>query len=118
MPVIYEIRTYTTKPGQVREYENRFAEAYPTRAQYSKLFGYFHTELGPLNQIVHIWPYQSLQERADIREAAGKDSSGKWPPGGTDLLATQENDILIPVPGMVEHQGEQSWGSLYELRMY
>src|SRR5439155_20780634 len=73
---------------------------------------------GHLNQLVHIWPYQSLQARADAREAAGKDPSSKWPPGGADLLVSHENDILIPVPGMPEITGEQQWGSLYELRMY
>jgi hypothetical protein len=116
--MIYEIRTYQVKPGQLREYENRFAEAYPTRAKYSPLLGYWHTEIGPLNQLVHIWPYQTLQERADAREAAGRDPSGKWPPGGADLLVSQENDILIPVPGMPELKGDQQWGNLYELRMY
>ncbi len=35
--MIYEIRTYDVRPGQVHEYENRFAEAYPTRSKYSRL---------------------------------------------------------------------------------
>ena len=71
--MIYEIRTYSTRPGKVAEYEAAFAEAYPTRQKYSSLYGWWHTEIGPLNQLVHIWAYENLQQRADIRAAAGKD---------------------------------------------
>ena len=117
--MIYEIRTYNVKPGGVPAYEKNFFEAYPTRQKYSKLYGYFHTEIGPLNQLVHIWPYDSLQQRADTRATAAKDPSGKWPPhGSSELLATQENDILVPIPGMTEWTEPQQWGNLYELRMY
>src|SRR5919109_5406218 len=94
--MIYEIRTYTLHPGKVRDYETRFAQSYPVREKYSPLYGFWHTEIGPLNQLVHIWAYDSLQQRDDIRAAAAKDPSGKWPPKGTDLLLTQENDILQP----------------------
>lgn len=116
--MIYEIRTYTLKPGGVPEYLTRFAEAYTVREKFSPLYGYFYTEIGPLNQLVHIWGYESLQQRADIRAAASKDPSGKWPPRGQDLLMHQENDILVPIPGMTEWTGVHEWGSLYELRMY
>ena len=116
--MIYEIRTYSTKPGKVVEYEAHFAEAYPTREKYSPLYGWWHTEIGPLNQLVHMWAYESLQQRADTRTAAAKDPSGKWPPHSTDLLLSQENDILMPIKTMKEWQGPQEWGSLYELRMY
>jgi hypothetical protein len=116
--MIYEIRTYSLHPGKVGEYEKRFAESYPTREKYSPLYGFWHTEIGPLNQLVHIWPYESLQQRADLRAASAKDPSGKWPPGNSDLVVTQENDILTPIKGMTEWKGPQAWGGLYELRMY
>jgi len=116
--MIYEIRTYSLKPGKVAEYEAHFAEAYPTREKYSPLYGFWHTEIGPLNQLVHIWAYESLQQRADIRAQAAKDTSGKWPPHPGDLIMTQENDILLPVKNMPEWKGPQEFGGLYELRMY
>ena len=116
--MIYEIRTYNVRPGTVGEYEKRFAAAYPVRSKYSQLYGWFHTEIGPLNQLVHIWPYESLQQRADIRAAASKDPSGGWPPQNSDLLISQESDILVPIKGMTEVMGPQQWGGLYELRMY
>jgi hypothetical protein len=116
--MIYEIRTYNFKPGAVAEWEGRFAEAYTVREKYSRLYGMWHTEIGPLNQVVHIWSYDDLQQRADIRAAAAKDPSGKWPPRGTDLLVSQETDILTPIETMTHHTNGGELGNLYELRMY
>jgi hypothetical protein len=116
--VIYEMRTYTVKPGAVGEYEKRFAEAYSVRESYSKMGGMWHTEIGPLNQVIHIWPYESLQQRADIRAASMKDASGKWPPQTSELLVAQDVQILDPVPGMRDWGEPQQWGDLYELRIY
>ncbi|MBV9324174.1 MAG: NIPSNAP family protein [Chloroflexi bacterium] len=116
--MIYEIRTYTVKPGLVAEYEKRFAEGLEVRSKYSQMYGMWHTEIGPLNQIVHMWSYDSLQQRADVRAAAGRDTSGKWPPRTNDLLVAQESDILVPVKGMHHHTGSQQLGGVYELRMY
>lgn len=116
--MIYEIRTYNLKPGLVPEYEKRLADAMEARAKYSQLYGVWHTEIGPLNQMVHIWAYESLQQRADIRAAAAKDPSGKWPPDVTELLLSQESDILVPIKGMEHHDGVNELGGLYELRMY
>jgi hypothetical protein len=112
------MRTYTVKPGAVGEYQARFAEAYAVREKYSKLGGMWHTDIGPLNQVIHIWPYESLQQRADIRAASMKDASGLWPPKTSELLIQQEVDILDPVKNMQEWGEPQQWGNLYELRMY
>jgi len=116
--MIYEIRTYTLKPGNVAEYEKRYAVAIEVRSKYSPLYGMWHTEIGPLNQMIHIWAYDSLQQRADTRSAAAGDPSGKWPPKTNDLVVSQESDILLPINGMHHHTGVQEFGGLYELRMY
>jgi len=116
--MIYELRTYTVKPGAVAEYESRFAEAYAVREKYSPLGGMWHTDVGPLNQVLHVWPYPSLQQRAETRAAAARDASGKWPPKTEELLVSQEVDILDPVPGVADWDGPRQWGDVYELRMY
>lgn len=116
--MIYEIRTYTLRVGAVREYEARWAEAYPTRAKYSPVWGFWHTEIGPLNQAIHIWAYESLQQRASIRAAAAQDASGNWPPRAPDTVVSQETDIIVPIPGLTEWEGAHEWGDVYELRMY
>ncbi|HEX5369955.1 MAG TPA: NIPSNAP family protein [Dehalococcoidia bacterium] len=116
--MIYEMRVYTAKPGAVGEYESRFGEAYKAREKYSKLGAMWHTEIGPLNQVIHMWQYESLQQRAEIRATAAKDPSGLWPPKTPDLLMSQEVEILDPVKGMKDWGEPQQWGNLYEMRQY
>lgn len=115
--MIYEIRTYNLKPGAVGEYESQFAKAYQVRQKYSKLYGFWHTDVGPLNQLVHIWGYDNMQHRADVRAAAAKDPDAR-PQGTQDLVISQESDILTPIKGMKEWEGDNALGGLYELRMY
>ena len=71
--MIYEVRTYTLKPGSVATFEANFAQALPHRQKYSPLAAFWHTEIGPLNQVIHVWPYESLDERTRIRAAAAQD---------------------------------------------
>ena len=63
--MIYEVRTYTLKPGTVPEFESRFEQRHPHREKYSKLGAFWHTEMGPLNQVIHIWEYDDLQHREE-----------------------------------------------------
>jgi len=113
--MIYEARTYDLKPRAVPEVEKRFGEAYEKRKKYSELAAFWHTEIGPLNQIVHVWPYQDLEERGRIRAAAVKD--GTWPPKIGEFIVTMRSDIFIPFqispeikPGKV--------GPYFEMRTY
>ena len=113
--MIYEMRTYELKPGTVAEFEDRFGEALPHREKYSKLGAFWHTEFGPLNQVIHVWPYENMQERADIRAEAGKDPN--WPPKTQDIVLNMQSDILIPAPFM-RPLGNQQLGNVYEMRTY
>src|SRR5712692_2495348 len=65
--MIYEIRTYRIAPGSLAEVEKRYGEGYEYRKKYSELTAFLHTEIGPLNEIVHIWPYRDLAARAHPR---------------------------------------------------
>jgi hypothetical protein len=113
--MIYEMRTYDLKPQSVPDFEKRFAEAYEHRKQFSQLAAFWHTEIGPLNQVVHVWPYRDLEERAKIRAAAVKD--GKWPPKTAEFTARQRSDIFIPFAFSPEIKpGKQ--GPFFEMRIY
>ena len=68
--MIIEMRTYTLQPGTLAEVEKRFGEALPVREKHSKLAAFWHTEVGPLNQIIHVWAYDSFEQRAAVRAAA------------------------------------------------
>jgi hypothetical protein len=113
--MIYEIRTYTLRPGTVAEVEQRWAEAYPAREQYSRLAGFFRTEIGPLNEVIHIWPYADLAERARIRAEAARDPA--WPPKTAEFIVNQKVEILAPFP-FAPQWTPGADGPVYEMRQY
>lgn len=62
--MIFEMRTYTIKIGQLKNYINHFESVgMPIISKYSTLVGYWYTEIGELNQIIQIWSYKDLNER-------------------------------------------------------
>lgn len=94
--MIYELRTYDFKPGTLPEVEKRFGEDYDKkRKKHSELAAIWRTHIGPLNQLVHIWPYHDLEERERVRAAAYKDG---WPPRIAEFRLGMRSDIMIPFP--------------------
>ena len=64
-----------------------------------KMMGYFYTEFGPLNQIVHMWGYDSLDDRMIRRRKLlayeeWKSYAAKMQP----LVHHVENKLLVPAP--------------------
>ncbi len=87
--MIYEMRTYDLKPRSGPEFIKRFGAAYEKRKKLSQPAAFWTTEIGPLNQVIHVWPYQDLAERDRIRAAAI----------ATGYTAVeQETKILLAVP--------------------
>ena len=91
---LYEIRTYTMQPGVAQTVVQRWAERIEGRVKLSPLAAAGHTELGPLNQWIHIWAYKDANERARIREESRKD--GSWPPATRGMFIKQENMLVVP----------------------
>ena len=115
--MIYELRTYTLKPGATAEFEERFAKRQPFREKHSKLGAFWHTEFGPLNQVIHVWPYENLQHRMSVREDMAHDEDLNRM-RGSDLIVQQESEIYSPAPFMRPLGGDQALGSFYEMRSY
>ena len=58
---------------------------------------YFTTEIGPLNQIIHMWGYDSFEERSKRRAQMQADPGWKaYVAKVQPLLHTQETKILNP----------------------
>ncbi len=114
--MIYEVRTYTMKPGTVAQFEENFGKALPHREKYSKLAAFWHTEIGPLNQVIHVWPYENLEERTRIRAEAAQDPH--WPPASEGNILNMESEIWNPAPFMRPLGGDQALGNVYEMRVY
>lgn len=113
--MIYEIRTYRIQPGSLPEVEKRFGEAYEYRKKYSPLTAFLHTEIGPLNEIVHIWGYEDLQERAKIRAEAAQNPN--WPPKIAEFVLSQRAEIVNAWPFVPRIQ-PGTVGPYFELRYY
>ena len=113
--MIIEMRTYTLKPGTLAEAEKRFGEALPIREKYSKLAAFFHSEIGPLNQIIHIWTYDSYEHRAEVRAAASKEAG--WPPAIREFVVDQQSEVFNPAP-FCPPLTPRNIGPLFEIRQY
>src|SRR6266700_3420050 len=84
-PMFYEVHSYTLRPGTVAEFEERFAKRLPLREKHSKLGAFWHTEFGPLNQVIHVYPYDDLQHRTAVRDSLAKDTARAQIPGGGEF---------------------------------
>ena len=60
--MIYEVRTYDMKPGTVADCEKAFGESLPHREKDSPLAAFWHTDIGPLNQVIHELPAGNQQK--------------------------------------------------------
>ena len=98
--MIVEQRTYDFDPGTIPKfmklYENTGARDLQARIL-GNLLGYYVSEIGPLNQTVHLWGYASLDDRTARRAALMSeylwcDFLGQIIP----LLQRQESKILLP----------------------
>ncbi len=95
--MIFEMRTYTIKIGQLNNYINHFETiGMPIISKYATLVGYWHTEIGELNQVIHIWSYNDLNERSQKRDELYKDAEwlAEFIPEAMKMLEKQETKIL------------------------
>jgi hypothetical protein len=114
-PVIIEMRTYTLQPGTLAEVEKRFGASLPNREKHSKLAAFWHTEVGPLNQIIHVWAYDSFDHRAAVRAAAVKEEN--WPPPIGEFVVQQQSEVFVPAPFSPKLEPREI-GPLFEMRQY
>jgi len=99
--MLYEERTYTLKPGSLAAYLKTYeAEGLAVqKAILGNLVGYFSTEFGTLNQVVHIWAYESLDERARRRSKLWQDPAWlAYAAKIIPLVEKMENRLLVPAP--------------------
>lgn len=97
--MIIDMRTYTIASGQV----DRYLEIYESAALpvqrniLGQLEGYFVSQIGDLNQLVHMWSYPDFEERERRRselfanEVFKTEAQKLYP-----LIQKQKNVILKP----------------------
>ena len=99
--MIVEQRTYTLFPGRTQPYLELYeAEGLAIQEPIlGNLLGYFSSEIGPLNRIVHLWGYDSLDER--MRRRAELAADERWQAfvrRQRENIRDQETTILTPAP--------------------
>ena len=99
--MIYEERTYTIVTGRIAEYMTNYETlGLPVQLEVlGTLVGFFRTEIGGLNKVVHIWGYDSLDDRLIRRDKLANHPD--WPrylDANLALIVDQENRLLIPAP--------------------
>jgi hypothetical protein len=101
--LIVELRTYTVKPLRTSDFLQLYERAaLPLQKKYlGHLIGFFVSELGPLNQVVHLWGFDSLAERESRRKQMEADPGWKLYRDALrelDVIVEQETKILKSVP--------------------
>jgi hypothetical protein len=99
--MIYEMRTYTLKPTKMADRLALYkSHALAVQQEHlGKLVGFFTTEFGTANQVVHIWAYDSLDDRAARRAKMTGDA--RWAEFGgrnkeLDAVVELKSSILKP----------------------
>ncbi len=97
--MVYEERIYTIRPGKMAEYLRNYEElGLPVQLEViGNLIGFFRTDVGGLNKVVHIWGYESLDDRLKKRDELARHPD--WPAylaANLPLIEEQENRVLIP----------------------
>jgi len=100
--MVIDHRTYTLEPLKLPKWLALYEEyGLPVQLKYlGNLIGFFQTEIGPLNQVVHLWGFADLGERQRRRAEMAKDPDWhEFLRRNEELgaLRYQEDKIIVPV---------------------
>jgi hypothetical protein len=102
---VFELRTYDIVPQRFAEYAKLTGDLFHLRTAHSKLCGFWVTEIGGQNQVVHIWEYDSLTHRKSVREALAGDA--KWVSdylGPARSMFAKQDNVLMAAESIVEQK--------------
>lgn len=100
--MIVDHRTYTLHPGKLKAFLELYgSKGWPLQQQYlGDCVGWYSSmDIGQLNQVVHMWRFKDLNDRAERRARMVADPA--WPAyaeAAAPLIQHQENKILSAAP--------------------
>uniref|UniRef100_A0A673GLU7 Protein NipSnap homolog 3A-like n=2 Tax=Sinocyclocheilus rhinocerous TaxID=307959 RepID=A0A673GLU7_9TELE len=96
----YEFRTYYIQPHLNAAFLKLTNEKIHLRTAHSELIGYWSVEYGGLNQVFHIWKYDSYAQRASVRAALAQDPNWieQYISKAMPMLSSQDNEVTYLVP--------------------
>lgn len=114
--MIYEILTLDLKPRAIPAVEGILGRAHQAGGEPADLIGSFHTEFGPLNQIVQIRRYADLLERDRLARARAEENAA-WHAAASQHVLRAMTEIMEPV-SFSRVLGPGRLGPFFELRTY
>ncbi|MBL0924492.1 MAG: NIPSNAP family protein [Sphingomonadaceae bacterium] len=99
MTGIVEMRTYTLYPGKVPMFLDLYkSEGMPVqRAVLGSMIGYFTSDTADLNQIVHLWRYDGVEDRHARRARLAADAAWQeYLKKVLPLIKQMHSTLLIP----------------------
>jgi len=100
-----EERIYRLHAGKAAEYFKNYEE-FGLKVQLKhlpNLVGYYATEIGELNMVVHLWAYEDLDERDRRRGALQADPEWQaYVPRNRPFYISQESRVMKCAPFFVE----------------
>jgi hypothetical protein len=97
--MIVDVRTYTLIPRKMVTYLELFEKhALPVMKRHGlELLGYYVSQIGPLNQVVHLWRYDSLADMERKRTARDADPAwGEFLAATEGMIMVQESKLMRP----------------------
>jgi hypothetical protein len=97
--MIVDVRTYTLMPRKTPRYLEIFeTHALPVMRRHGlDLAGYYVSQIGQLNQVLHLWRYESLADLESKRAARDADPAwGEYLALTEGMVLSQENKIMRP----------------------
>jgi hypothetical protein len=103
MTTVYEKRTYSATVGKmpevVRLYSTLGWPALQAGGFDKNLIGYFTSDTGELHQLVHLWRFDSDEDRrAFWKRLSANQAFGEFAEQLRPLLKTQVNQLLLAAP--------------------
>jgi hypothetical protein len=99
--MLVDLRIYTVRPGQLENFVALYRDyAWPLQQKYlGRCLGWYTTAEGQLNQVVHLWAYDSQADREERRAKMASDPGWREylkRSSEAGLLVAQENRFLKP----------------------
>lgn len=115
----YEFRTYCIRPEKNAAFLKLTNEKIHLRTAHSKLLGYWSVEYGGLNQVFHIWEYDSYSQRAGVRAALSQDPNWieEYISKAMPMLTSQDNEVTYLVPWSTIQKPPKE-GGVYDLSSF
>lgn len=117
--MINELRMYTTRPGKMMHVVNAsatVAQKIRNGDTYGKLVGHWSSEIGRMNQYIHMWEYKDVEEMRNLRYqlSSREDWKNKFVPLVGPYILNQEIRVLKP---LIDRKKPTDNSNIYELKI-